>query len=145
MEFAQDWNQVLQSLLNKFGLPHYSFWEPEHLPILLLPAPSSSRSAQGQDQTQCIFFFLSPLDIQQRINQKSKVFRVARCSVSILSPGMVSATLKPHLFLPFSVWESPSLTRKTGAKQIQTLCFFYATGFKLQTYLYPNLFFSEYI
>lgn len=70
-------------------------------PLLSSPLGIPSPSRVGPDTVH--LFSLSPPDIQPYTNQKSKLRRVTRCSVSILSPGLIPATLKQHLFLPFSV------------------------------------------
>ena len=116
IEFARDGNQVYQPLFNTFCLHPYSLWKLEYLPILWFPAPFTFRVSSRAGPDTVRLFPLSPPDNQWYTNQKSKLFRVARCSVSILLPGLVPATLKQHLFLPFSVWELFSLTEKTGAK-----------------------------
>ena len=119
-EFAQDWNQVHAPLLKTFCRPLcLSESQPTCPPCPYISFTSQTSSRAGPETAH--LFPLSPPDNERYTNQKSKLFRVARCSASILSPGLVPATLKQHLFLPFSVWELFSLTEKTGAKKIQSI------------------------
>lgn len=146
MEFAQDWNQVLQSLLNKFCLPHYSFWKPEHLPMLLLPTPFSFQVCSRAGPNTAHFFFFKSSGYPA--TYKPEVESLQSCEVLCINPfsrhGLcyLEATF---IFTLFSLRIILLDTEDRGKIDTETLCFFYVTGFKLQTYLYPNLFFSEYI
>ena len=117
-EFAQDWNQVHAPLLNTFCQPLcLSERQPTCSPCPYIPFTSQTSSRAGPETAH--LFPLSPPD-ERHTNQKSELFRVARCSASVPSPGLVPAALEQHLFLPFSGWELFSLTEKTGAKKIQS-------------------------
>lgn len=111
----------------------------ECLPSLLIPACFHFPDVLKVEPNTVHLLLLCRLDIQRYISQKSKVFRVAKCSVSILPPDLVSTTLKQHSFLPFSVWKLFSLTEKRGNVDTEIFCFFYVIGFQLQNYLCLNL------